>query len=429
MEGKKQKMVKCLVCGAVFEEGASVCPVCGVGSENFVPYEEEERGYRRDTEELYLILGNGAAGVSAAEAIRERNSTCAIVMVTKEECLPYSRPMLTKAVMGKNDREELLLHDPSWYEKMGILNLTGRKAERIDTEEREVVFEGGVRLKYDKCIYALGSECFIPPIPGHEKDEVIAIRRLSDTEKINSLLPKTRNAVVIGGGVLGLEAAWELKKAGLSVTILEQGPGLMARQLDEEAGKFLESMILKKGIDVRFSVRIREIEGRDRVTGVRLEEGTVIPADLVIVSAGVRANAAMAEEAGARTGRAVIVNEHMETTIPGLYACGDCAEYEGINYAIWPQAVEMGKAAGANAAGESISYRTVTAAITFHGMDTSLFAVGDTGKDPEKDYEVRREEDAAGKIYSSRYYLDGKLAGAILIGDISDMGAVLAEIE
>lgn len=429
MEGNNHKMMKCLVCGAVFEEGVSACPVCGVGPENFVPYEEEDKKFRKDTEELYLILGNGAAGVSAAEAIRERNSTCSIVMVTKEEVLPYSRPMLTKAVMGKDEREELLLHDPAWYEEMRILNLTEKRADRINTEEREVIFEDGIRLKYDKCIYALGSECFIPPIPGHEKDEVVAIRRLSDTEKINSLLSKSRNAVVIGGGVLGLEAAWELKKAGLSVTILEQGAHLMTRQLDEEAGEFLESLILEKGIDVKFNVRTREIEGADVVTGVRLEDGSVIPADLVIISAGVRANASLAEEAGAQTGRAVIVNEHMETTIPGIYACGDCAEYEGINYAIWPQALEMGKAAGANAAGESISYKTVTAALTFHGMDTSLFAVGDTGKDPEKKYEVRREEDAAGKQYKSYYYVDGKLTGVILIGDTSEMGRILTEIQ
>ena len=180
MEKSKRKMVKCLVCGAVFEEGNEVCPVCGVGLENFVPYEEEERNYHKDTEELYLILGNGAAGVSAAEAIRERNSTCSIVMVTKEDCLPYSRPMLTKSVMGKDEREELLLHDPAWYEERNILNLTGKQAEKIDIREKEVTFDDGIRLKYDKCIYALGSECFIPPISGNEKEEVVAIRRLSD---------------------------------------------------------------------------------------------------------------------------------------------------------------------------------------------------------------------------------------------------------
>lgn len=424
----KKKMFKCLVCGAVFEEGAQVCPVCGVGPENFVPYEEEEKAFHKDTKELYLILGNGAAGVSAAEAVRNRNSTCSIVMVTKEQTLPYSRPMLTKAIMGKDERDGLLLHDPGWYEKMNILNLTGRQAEKIDTQERTVVFDDGIRLQYDKCIYALGSECFIPPIEGCRKDQVVAIRRLSDTEKLNTLLPKSRHAVVIGGGVLGLESAWELKKSGLSVTVLEHGNYLMKRQLNEEAGEFLRRLILEKGIDVILNADTVEIEGDGKVTGVRLESGREIPADLVIISAGVRANASLAEEAGARTGRAVMVNACMETTIPGVYACGDCAEYDGINYAIWPQAVEMGKVAGANAAGDSLAYKTVTAALNFYGMDTCLFAVGDVGKDEKKDYKVKREIDAGRKVYKARYYADGKLTGAILIGDTSDMEEILKEI-
>lgn len=224
----KKKLVKCLVCGAVFEDGVSVCPVCGVGPENFVPFTEEEKSFHRDTEEIFLILGGGAAGLNAAEAIRERNSTASIVMATNEEILPYSRPMLTKSMLGENNREQLLVHDAPWYEENRILTLTGKTAERIDPEAREVTFSDGIRLKYDKLVYALGSECFIPPIPGHEKPQVIAIRRITDTEKVGALLPQTKHAVVIGGGVLGLEAAWELKKAGLEVTVLELAPQLMA---------------------------------------------------------------------------------------------------------------------------------------------------------------------------------------------------------
>lgn len=179
----KKKLVKCLVCGAVFEDGVSVCPVCGVGPENFVPFTEEEKSFHRDTEEIFLILGGGAAGLNAAEAIRERNSTASIVMATNEEILPYSRPMLTKSMLGENNREQLLVHDAPWYEENRILTLTGKTAERIDPEAREVTFSDGIRLKYDKLVYALGSECFIPPIPGHEKPQVIAIRRITDTEK------------------------------------------------------------------------------------------------------------------------------------------------------------------------------------------------------------------------------------------------------
>lgn len=439
----KKKLVKCLVCGAVFEEGTEVCPVCGVGPENFVPYEEEEKSFHRDTEEIFLILGNGAAGLNAAEAIRERNSTCSIVMVTNEDSLTYSRPMLTKALLEADNGEQssLLVHDASWYEEKRILNLTEKKAEKIDPAAKEVTFSDGIRLKYDKCIYALGSECFVPPIPGHDKPQVIAIRRLSDTEKIRELLPQTshkaddpnacpaKSAVVIGGGVLGLEAAWELKKAGLDVTVLELAPQLMGRQLDAGAGEFLKNLILNTGISIHLNVKIDAIEGGDSVTGVRLGDGTVIPAQLVIVSAGVRASVSLAQEAGASIGRAVKVNQYMETSVQDIYACGDCAEYEGINYAIWPQAVEMGKAAGANAAGDAVSYHTVLAALTFNGMNTSLFAVGDTGKNPEKEYTVKHEEDAGKAVYKTWYYADGKLTGAILIGDTKEMQSITEEME
>lgn len=429
MDGKKKNLVKCLVCGAVFEEGTDVCPICGVGTEHFVPYEEEEKKFKKDTKELFLILGNGAAGLSAAEAIRERNSTCSVVMATDEEYLPYSRPMLTKSMLGEKKEEELLLHPASWYEENRILNLTGKKAERIDIREKEVCFADKIRLKYDKCIYALGSECFIPPIPGHDKPEVAAVRRISDVKKISALLPDVKEAVVIGGGVLGLEAAWELKKSGLAVTVLELAPQLMGRQLDSEGGAFLKALIEKKGIEVKLNVKIEEIEGKEHVTGVRLGDGSKVDGQLVIISAGVRANSLLAKEAGAETDRAVVVNEHMETAIPDLYACGDCAQYEGVNYAIWPEAVEMGKVAGANAAGEKISYHEVAAALTFNGMDTSLFAVGDVGKDANKTYEVKREADEIKGVYRAVYEVEGRLCGAVLIGDTSDMSGVLQKLE
>lgn len=424
----KKKLVKCLVCGAIFEEEVRICPVCGLGPENFIPYEEEKQVYHKDTEQHFLILGNGAAGVSAADAIRNRNRTCSIVIISNEGVLGYNRPMLTKSLMTAQDVSGMEIHDNDWYQEKNIMNLLDRTVSSIDTAQKEVLLTDGVRLKYDKCIYALGSECFIPPIKGHQKPQVIAIRRLADTQKIGSLIPETKEIVVIGGGVLGLEAAWELHKAGCRVTILELAPQLMGRQLDLEAGEMLEEIIRQKGIEVRLNVKIEEIVGETSVEGVRLSDGSVIPAQMVIVSAGVRANTAVAQAAGIETGRAVIVNVNMETNVPDIYACGDCAEYGGINYAIWPQAVEEGMTAGANAAGDNIKYEPVVAALTFHGMDTSLYAIGDNGKDPEKHYTVKRIRSEDGSSVKTYYYEKDRLVGAILIGDTSDMSEVTAKI-
>lgn len=425
----KKKLVKCLVCGEIFEEGIEICPVCGVGKENFVPVEVEEVSYHKDTSEFYLILGNGAAGVSAAEAIRERNKTCSIVMVTNESVLSYNRPMLTKSMLASFNPSQLAIHDEQWYQDRNIINVLDKTVTGIDTQEKEVAFSDGLKLKYDKCIYALGSECFVPPIPGHDKEQVVAIRRLSDVVKIGNMLPNVKHAVVIGGGVLGLEAAWELSKGKCQVTIVEVAAQLMGRQLDAGASDMLKDIILDKKMDIRIGANVEEIQGEGTVTGVRLAGGEVIPADLVIVSAGVRASTKVAQEAGIQTDRAIVVDEKMHTNLTDIYACGDCAQYEGINYAIWPQALEMGKVAGANAAGDSLTYETVNAALTFHGLDTALFSIGDNGKNPDIKYKTVEFKDPMKMIYEKYYFSNNRLCGAILLGDTSKMAKVTAQVE
>lgn len=425
----KTTLVKCLVCGEIFDSSLEVCPVCGVGKENFVPVEAEDTGYRRDTQNLYAIIGGGAAGLNAAKAIRERDKTGSIYMLSNEAYPAYNRPMLTKSLVAGLDAEQIAVQEASWYEENNICLLLGKNVVSIDTEKKEIHTDDGAKFKYTKLIYALGSECFIPPIQGADQPEVIAIRRLSDTQKVTELLPQTKEAVVIGGGVLGLEAAWELKKARCKVTVLELAPRLMGRQLDEGAGEMIKAVSEAQGITIHTGVQIEAIEGDGHVTGVRLGDGRVFPAQLVIVSCGVRANVAVAKAAGIETDRAVVVNSRMETSAADVYACGDCAQYQGINYAIWPQAVEEGKTAGANAAGETLEYTGVPAALTFHGMNTALFAIGDNGSNPDLVYRTVEFKDMARKQYEKYYFRNNRLCGAILIGDVSRMGEMTEAVE
>ena len=280
----KTTLVKCLVCGEIFDSSLEVCPVCGVGKENFVPVEAEDTGYRRDTQSLYAIIGGGAAGLNAAKAIRERDKTGSIYMLSNEAYPAYNRPMLTKSLVAGLDAEQIAVQEASWYEENNICLLLGKNVVSIDTEKKEIHTDDGAKFKYTKLIYALGSECFIPPIQGADQPEVIAIRRLSDTQKVTELLPQTKEAVVIGGGVLGLEAAWELKKARCKVTVLELAPRLMGRQLDEGAGEMIKAVSEAQGITIHTGVQIEAIEGDGHVTGVRLGDGRVFPAQLVIVS-------------------------------------------------------------------------------------------------------------------------------------------------
>ena len=425
----KTTLVKCLVCGEIFDPSLEVCPVCGVCKENFVPVEAEDTGYRRDTQNLYAIIGGGAAGLNAAKAIRERDKTGSIYMLSNEAYPAYNRPMLTKSLVAGLDAEQIAVQEASWYEENNVCLLLGKNVVSIDTEKKEIHTDDGAKFKYTKLIYALGSECFIPPIQGADQPEVIAIRRLSDTQKVTELLPQTKEAVVIGGGVLGLEAAWELKKACCKVTVLELAPRLMGRQLDEGAGEMIKAVSEAQGITIHTGVQIEAIEGDGHVTGVRLGDGRVFPAQLVIVSCGVRANVAVAKAAGIETDRAVVVNSRMETSAADVYACGDCAQYQGINYAIWPQAVEEGKTAGANAAGETLEYTGVPAALTFHGMNTALFAIGDNGSNPDLVYRTVEFKDMARKQYEKYYFRNNRLCGAILIGDVSRMGEMTEAVE
>ena len=426
---KEKILVKCVVCGEIFDASLEICPVCGVGKENFIPVDVEESNFKQDTNEIFLILGNGAAGINAAKAIRERNSTCNIVMVSNEDVLSYNRPMLTKSMIAKFDANQLAIYDEDWYKENNITNILDKNVIDINTEEKIVTLEDEIKLKYDKCIYALGSESFIPPISGHEKEGVITVRRISDTNRINELLPNIKNAVVIGGGVLGLEAAWELYKAKCNVTVLELAPSLMPRQLDEKSGEFLANIIKEIGIDLKLNVKIDKIEGEQSVTGVKLGNGEIIPADLVVVSCGIRANTSIAASCGINVNRAIVVNEKMETNKSDIYACGDCAEFENINYAIWPQAVEMGKVAGANAAGDSLTYETISAGLTFNGMNTSLFAIGDNGKDPNKKYKTVEFVDNQKQTYEKYYFINNRLSGVILIGDTTKIVDLTMAVE
>ena len=377
----------------------------------------------------YVILGNGVAGHNAAAAIRSQDKEGTILMISDEAYRSYNRPMLTKTLTEALTIEAIAIKPESWYEEMQIDQLLSCRAEAIRTEEKQVVLAGGMAVGYGKLVYALGAECFIPPIKGADQDGVIAVRRFTDTERVLAALQTAKHAVVIGGGVLGLEAAWELRKAGCEVEVLELAPVLMGRQLDAEGGALLQEIGEAEGVRIRTGVTIEAITGAGHAEGVKLADGTVIPADLVLISCGVRANIALAQQAGLAVERAVVVNEKMQTSDPCIYACGDCAQYNSLNYAILAQAMDEGKVAGNQAAGGGLTYHPKDAAIIFRGMNTALFAAGDAGKDPELIYQTKETYDADKKHYQKYYFTDGKLCGAILIGDTSSMGKLMTALK
>ena len=350
-------------------------------------------------------------------------------MVSEEPYPSYNRPMLTKSLVAGLEPEQIAMVDAPWYEENQVHQMLGKRVESVDTDARQALLDDGTKLRFTKLIYALGSECFIPPMEGSGLPEVAAIRRLSDVRRVEALMKSTEKAVVIGGGVLGLEAAWELKKAGLEVTVLEMAPSLMGRQMDESSGEQLKIIASKAGVVIRTGVNVEAIEGDGHVSGVRLKTGEVVEAGMVIVSAGIRANIELAKKMGLETKKGVVVNERMETSVSGIYACGDCAQYHDGNYGIWPEAVEQGKTAGANAAGDSLEYTPVPAALTFHGMNTALFAAGDNGRNPNLYYKTVEFRDMGKEQYRKYYFLNNRMSGVILMGDLSRMAAMTEALE
>lgn len=423
--------VKCLVCGAVFEEDVDACPVCGVGPENFVPAEEEKNEFSRDTDEKFVILGGGPAAKSAAEAIRERNKTAIITIVTQESYIPYNRPMLTKGIVREFGYNGLAIERPEWYERNRIFFMADTVAVKIDTAARivDVTLSNGNKggVQYDKLIYALGAYCFVPPIKGSDLDHVVTVRSIADTDRVKKIIEERNasKAVCIGGGVMGLEGAWGLKEGDLDVTVLETAPGLLPRQLDDKASAMVKDIAGKAGVSIVTGVKIAEISE----DAVILEDGTSYEAQLVIMSTGMRPYTKVAEDSGIEVDKWVTVNGKMETSVNGIYAAGDCVAVNGQPQAFWAQAVETGRIAGANAAGDSLEYTPIGSSLVMEAFGTSVFALGSNGKDPDKTFrsEGSAYEDAG--IYEQYYYDGDRLAGGILVGDLTKMPSIIEALQ
>lgn len=391
---------------------------------------EDENRSRRQFYVDYLILGNGIAGFNAAKEIRKRNQRGSILMVSQEEYETYRRPMLTKLLAAGVDPKKVAIADASWYEEHRVGRALGVTVDRIDPDGHVVHLTDDTLIGYKKLIYALGAHCFLPPIAGSDLPEVFTIRSIGDTKRLGTRLPQCKHAVVIGGGVLGLEAAWEIRKSGHEVRLIEIAPRLMPRQLDPPASRLLYQICEKKGVDIRTGKQVAKIEGDGHVSGITMSDGEQFAADLVVISSGVRANTALAASAGILVGRAVLADEYMRTNKKDIYAAGDCAEFQGSNFAIWPEASAQGAAAGAAAAGDySEPYIPKVPAITFRGLDTSLFACGDNGCDTRAAYESDEQTNGSGDVFRKFYFRDRKVCGAILIGDVSQMMFVTKALE
>lgn len=389
----------------------------------------------------YLILGTGIAGFSAAAEIRQQDAEGSITIVGAEKERTYLRPLLSKTDFRTFQRGKIQTASAAWYEENHIEVLTGKTVVSMEPAAHTVTLDDGSVLSYDKCIYALGANCFVPPIPGREKKGVLTLRTTEDFHQLRRLCMLAKNAVLIGGGIIGMEMAWELHQMGISCTVLEAAPRLMPRQLDAQSSQRLLEKITEIGIPCYAGVQITGLTGEEAVTGVSVADGRWFPADIVIMSTGVRPVTAPAKAAGLTCDRAVVTDDMLVTSDPDILAAGDCVQCSIPNPGLWKYAKVSGRIAGHNAVHpeKMQTFRVGSFPVILSAMGMGLFAGGSTAEgegitsdvtispNDENLFRVNHNEMGA-ETYRKLFYRDGKLCGAVLMGNIREMAQILPKL-
>lgn len=422
---------KCLVCNHIHQGDAppASCPVCGAGAKKFEPLSKsEETAKQQGIKQRIVIVGAGIAGVSAAEAVRNESSSSEVILLSKEKTLPYYRLNLTRLMAGEVSVDALPIHPDAWYKDNRIDLVKGAEVIQVKPGEKSIQLRDGKTMNYDKLIITAGAHPFIPPVPGAQKRGVTTLRTEAQTHGILLSASKCSSAVVIGGGILGLEAAAGLLKAApnLKVTVIEGFEYLMPRQLNRKASARLMKHVEKLGIRLETGTTVKEIEGDERAAGIVLNNGKTIDADLVIFAAGVRPNSYLARASGLNVNYGIIVNDYMETSMDSIYAAGDIAEHRGVLYGLWNAAMYQGAIAGMNAAGNKAGFGGIPRSNTIKVLGVDLFSIG--AIEPCDGSCTVFEKDK-GDVYINLIFRDGHLEGAILYGDTTASAVVKKAIE
>jgi len=372
----------------------------------------------------YLIVGGGIAGLTAARRLRALAPSSQVTLVEAEPRPYYLRPGLIAFLAEEKTLADISPFPPSWYEGQGIDFRPGSPAVKLDPAAQRVVLANGETLTYDRLLLACGAEAFRPSIPGANLPGVFTLRSAADAERIRTRAKEAKAALVIGGGWLGLEAARALRAHGLSVTVLERSSWLLSRQLDRQAGEILAARLANQGIEVLVGTECSALTGTSGVERALLGEGEGLAVELVVISAGIRPRVALAAQAGAEVNRGVVVNDHLATSAPGIYACGDVAEWQGKVYGIVPAAREQGQVAAANMVEPgSARYRGTMVQNRLKVAGVDLLCLGDTQPQGGPGEEHRHLDQGRG-VYRKLVVRQGRLVGAILLGDLSGEGEI-----
>jgi nitrite reductase [NAD(P)H] large subunit len=370
--------------------------------------------------EKLVIIGNGMAPGRMLEHLLERApERYDVTIFNAEPRVNYDRIMLSPVLSGEKDYEQIIIHGDGWYIKNGITLYKGHKVTEIDRTNKTVTSEHGETARYDKLVIATGSVPFILPVPGNNLPGVLSYRDLDDVNAMLVAAQSRAKAVVIGGGLLGLEAAAGLKARDMDVTVVHLMPTLMERQLDPAAGYMLQRELESRGIKIVTKATTQAIIGQHRTEGVMLSDGRVIPATLVVMAAGIRPNAGIAKNAGIDTKRGILVDDGMRTSDPDIFALGECAEIGGEVYGLVAPLYEMARVAAARLTGDDSAtfvHNDTPTKLKVTGID--LFSLGDFADGDDRQEIVLR--DATAGVYKRLVLKENRIIGTVLYGETTD---------
>jgi nitrite reductase [NAD(P)H] large subunit len=369
--------------------------------------------------EPLVIVGNGMA---AARLVDELSKAAlgryAIAVIGQEPRLAYNRVLLSSVLAGETESHDIELRPAAWWRDRGVTLRYGCVATEIDVGRRELKIANQESMEFSKLVLATGSTPLRLAVPGADLAGVHTFRDSRDVDLLLTLAARKRRVVVVGGGLLGLEAAYGLAKAGARVTLIHLMDRLMERQLDAPAAELLKSLVERKGIEILLNANTARLHGETRVEGVELSDGSRIDADAVIFSAGIRPNVALAREAGIAVNRGIVVDDAMQTGTPGIFALGECAEHRGICYGLVEPAYEQARVLARHLAGAAAQYDGSVVATNLKVSGVSVFSAGDfIGVDGSEAIVL---SDPRGGTYKKLVISQGCLTGAVLIGDVTD---------
>ncbi len=388
----------------------------------------------------YVIIGNGVAGVHAAESIRRLDAEGSITMIADEAMLPYCRPMISMVLEGSVQPEKLPIRNARFYEDLNITPILGKRVSGIDTENRQVfVPKNGNKeisaIGFDRLLIATGADPRPVKAEGMDLQNIFYMRTQAHVRAMLAALPSVRNALVLGGGLVGFKAAYGLLRRGISVTMLIRSGYPLSMQADETAGKMILDELISHGLDVRVGIGVSAFAGEKSVRTAHLSDGSEIPCDMAVIGKGVLPALSFVPREKIAADLGILVNEHMETRVPGIYAAGDVAEFtdiaRGIPWvnAIWPEAVNQGRIAGMNMSGKPVGYKGSLGRNVIRIFATDIMTAGTVNPTENQGYEVVADMNPLRNTYRKLVFQGDRLTGMVMVNHIEHGGLLMSLIQ